>query len=122
MAKALQEYSEGLWCTIQGKILTVGVTEEALNNIESILNYHIPEEGQIVECEEMIGELAGNQDSISIYSPVSGQILEVNETIIENPHLIYEDPLGESWLFKVEADDEEEIEAIFEEKILVETD
>jgi glycine cleavage system H protein len=118
----MREYAEGHWCTLENKTLTVGLNEEVLNQIEFINNYHIAEIDEEVEASQIIGEIASAEDSISIYSPASGKIVDVNQDIVDNPDLIYQDPTGESWLFKLEVDDEEELDALFEEKVLVQTD
>lgn len=122
MSAKFKEFAENLWFQIEDDVVTVGILEEALNNLEVVRSIHLAEEGETVEGDQIVGDLNADEESISIYTPCSGEILEVNEAIIENPRLVYEDPMGESWLFRVRAEDEDELASLREEEKTVETD
>tara|TARA_B100001248_G_scaffold262716_1_gene261429 strand:- start:25427 stop:25795 length:369 start_codon:yes stop_codon:yes gene_type:complete len=122
MARSYREFSEDLWCSRDGKTLTIGVLEESLNQLEMIKNINIGEEGDSVEADEMIGDLNDNENSISVYAPVSGEITEVNQDVLDHPELLYDDPNEDSWLFKMQADDEDDLDAFLEEKEFVSSD
>ncbi|MCB0347795.1 MAG: glycine cleavage system protein H [Bdellovibrionales bacterium] len=122
MSAKFKEFAENLWFQIEGDIVTVGILEEALSNLEVVRSIHLSEEGESVESDQIVGDVNADEESVSIYTPCSGEIIEVNEAVLENPRLIYEDPTGESWLFRVRADDEDELASLNEEEKLEVTD
>jgi glycine cleavage system H protein len=122
MSAKFKEFAENLWFQIEGDVVTVGILEEALSNLEVVRSIHLVEEGELVESDQIVGDLNADEESVSIYTPCSGEILEINEAVLENPRLVYEDPMGESWLFRVRADDEDELASLREEEKIVETD
>jgi glycine cleavage system H protein len=122
MGRIYREFSEDLWCSREGKDLTIGVLEDSLNQLEMIQNITIGEAGDSVEADEMIGDLSDNENSIYVYAPVSGEITEINQHVIDHPELLYDDPNEDSWLFKMHADDEEDLDAFLEEPELVSSD
>lgn len=116
MTNKITEFSEGLWFQIDNDIITIGVTEEALGELDDVKNILIADEGDSVEADQMIGEVNSDSNALNIYSPVSGEIIEVNDTVISSPSIIYEDPMGECWLFRVQCDDQDELDSLTEEK------
>jgi glycine cleavage system H protein len=118
MSSKFKEFAENLWYQIEDDVVTVGILEEALSNLEVVRSIHLSEEGETVEGDQIVGDVNADEESVSVYTPCSGEIIEVNEAVIENPRLIYEDPTGESWLFRVRADDEDELASLREEEKL----
>ena len=122
MSAKYKEFAENLWFQIEGDVVTVGILEEALNNLEVVRSIHLPEEGETVEGDQIVGDISADEESVNIYTPCSGEILEANEALIDNPRLIYEDPMGESWLFRIRAEDEDELASLREEEKLASED
>lgn len=106
-------FTEELYYEKEDTVLTIGVIEDIAASIESIDNLDLPNEGDHVDADSIIGSLETDQGIIELYSPVEGTILEVNPLVLEDPSFIIQDP-SEGWLFKVESeegpDDEEEEE------------
>lgn len=92
---------------IDGEI-TIGVSEEGLDEITDVEGINLPGEGETVIAEEVCGEIETNEGPLNIYSPFDGKVVEVNEAIRENPQLIFEDSTGDGWLIKIEAVPEDE--------------
>ncbi|MCB0394592.1 MAG: glycine cleavage system protein H [Bdellovibrionales bacterium] len=103
------EFLGSHWAQIDGDVLTVGLTEECVSEISGIDSIDLPSENDSVESSEVIGSLESGDGSINLYSPVTGKIIEINEAIIDDPSIIESDPTGEGWLYKIEADDGEEV-------------
>lgn len=91
------------WVSIEGEVVTVGVMEEALEELDAINKVDLPSENDSVEKDEICGELETKDGSLNIYAPVEGTVLEVNGAVADNPDLVREDPYGDGWILKIEA-------------------
>lgn len=100
-------FTDELWYEKEDTIISVGLLEDVAAGLESIETLELPAEGDLVDIDTIIGSLETDQGTIDLYSPVNGVISEVNELIHEDPSLIIEDPL-DSWMFKVESDEDPE--------------
>lgn len=100
------------WIHVDGDVVTVGLNEESLDEIDNILKINFPEEGEEVVADEPCGDIDTNDGSLNIYSPVSGSITEINPELKTNPSLVFEDPYEDGWLIKVQANDEADIEQL----------
>jgi glycine cleavage system H protein len=113
MAKELEEdfitYAEYEWITVNDNILTIGITEEGLDELSEITAAELPTENTIVEADEVCGELDTRDGPLHLYVPVKGNVIEVNSSVTENPELISEDPMGDGWLIRVEAESPQEL-------------
>jgi len=94
-----------LWVQKEDNIFTIGLNEDALDDIESIASLDLPTEGELVEADAVLGSIETQDGPLELFSPVSGTVSEVNSTVIEDPTLIQDDPY-DSWLFKIESEDE----------------
>ena len=110
----MKEYEEGrIWFTQKGKIVTVGITERALQELGSVQSISLPTEGEDCMQDDVVAELEGDQSSFEMISPLEGMIVSVNDELSENPDVVQNDPLDEGWIFKMKlgkTEDEEEDE------------
>lgn len=90
------------WVLVEDDVVIVGLNDEGVEYAETASEVKLPQEDDEVIAEEIIGEIETDDGPINLYSPVDGKIVEINNTIVESPGLIKEDPFGEGWLFKVE--------------------
>lgn len=105
-------YMNYLWVQVDDNIITVGVTEEGLEAFDEVEKATLPLENTEVTADDVCGELDTDQGPFSLFSPIDGTVVEINEAVIQNPNLIIEDALGDGWLFKVEASDPDQIEEL----------
>jgi glycine cleavage system H protein len=105
-------YMGHLWLTIEGEVITVGVMEEALEELDSIIKVDMPAENESVEKDEICGELETKDGSLNIYAPVEGTVLEVNTAVTDNPDLVHEDPYGDGWVIKIEAANPDDVKEL----------
>ena len=102
-------YMDYLWLQIDDDVITVGINEIGIEELDDNFNVELPDEGSIVVPNEVCGEVVTEQGSINLYSPIDGNIIEVNAAVIDNPSLIREDNYNDGWLFKIEVDNVEDL-------------
>ena len=114
MSKILDEllYSESHeWVKVDGNIAIIGVSDFAQAEMGDITYVDVPAEGDTVTKVEDFGALESVKASSELYSPVSGEVVAVNEELEDKPELINEDPYG-AWIIKVEMSDKSELEGL----------
>lgn len=108
-------FMDNLWVSIEDTVLTIGVLESGLEDATEIYNVDLPTENSEIEGEEICGEVHTDDGPVNLYSPVGGTVIEINSAVIANPKMLFEDSEGDAWLFKVEAEDEDDIQRFIEE-------
>jgi glycine cleavage system H protein len=93
--------AEHEWVAITGSTALVGITDHAQNALGDVVYVSIPAPGSKVTAGEPCGEVESTKSVSDLYSPVDGEVTEVNPEVDENPGLINSDPYGAGWLFKV---------------------
>ncbi len=89
------------WASQQGDLVTVGISKFAVEQLTDIVYLELPQVGDHVFAGESFGEVESVKAVSDLYAPVSGEVVEVNEPLIENPTLITEDPFGKGWVVKI---------------------
>ncbi|QHC25356.1 glycine cleavage system protein GcvH [Streptomyces sp. GS7] len=92
----------------EGGVSTVGITEHAANALGDVVFVQLPEVGATVTAGESCGELESTKSVSDLYSPVDGEITEVNEDVAADPSLVNSAPFEGGWLFKVKVSGEPE--------------
>jgi glycine cleavage system H protein len=87
-------------------VSAVGITEHAANALGDVVYTQLPEVGSTVAAGESCGELESTKSVSDLYSPVSGEITEVNEDVVNDPSLVNTAPFEGGWLFKVRITEE----------------
>jgi glycine cleavage system H protein len=98
--------AEHEWVDIADGVGTVGVTEYAERALGDVVFVELPAVGDTVNAGETCGEIESTKSVNELYSPVSGEIVEVNDAISEQPELVNSAPFAEGWLFKVRISEE----------------
>jgi glycine cleavage system H protein len=107
----MSEYDEGrIWCKKKAGVMTVGLTEKALEEIGKIQGISLPAEGDECMQDEVVGEIEGDKVAFEMIAPIDGTIVAVNELLTDDQEILESDPLDEGWIYKIEMpkDDEEE--------------
>jgi glycine cleavage system H protein len=100
------EFLEGkLWFQRKGSMVTVGLTNVAVEEVGSVESVEFPSEGDDFDKGEVIVTVDGSQGKLEVISPAAGIIHEINEAAKEEPDMVSEDPLEEGWLVKLEIQD-----------------
>jgi len=100
------------WLSIEDDVITIGVIEESLDELDDITKVDLPPESELVEKDEICGELETKDGSLNIYAPVEGTVFEINAAVIDSPSLIKEDPYGDGWVIKIQANDVDEVKEL----------
>lgn len=88
-----------------GDVSTIGITAHAVEELGDIVFVELPAVGDTVEAGAVCGEIESTKAVSDIYSPLAGEVVEINDAVIEAPETIGTDPYGDGWLFKLRADD-----------------
>jgi glycine cleavage system H protein len=103
------------WLDADAGIVTVGITEYAATQLGDVVFVELPEvETQVAKGDEIV-VIESVKAASDIVAPIDGEIVEVNEALVENPALINEDPTGEAWFFRLKIDDEAALDAFMTE-------
>jgi len=98
----MNEYDEGrIWFRKKGTVITVGLTEKALEEIGSVQSIQLPAEGDEVNQDDVVVEIEGAKQNFEVIAPVDGGVISVNEGLSEDFDSLQGDPLDEGWLFKL---------------------
>ncbi|MBW3592382.1 MAG: glycine cleavage system protein GcvH [Actinobacteria bacterium] len=102
------------WARIEGDTATVGVTWYAQDALGEIVHFEPPEEGGSVAKDESYGEVESVKAVSDLISPLSGEVVEVNQAVVEAPETINEDPYGSGWLIRIRLSDSSEVDALLD--------
>ncbi|MEV0163753.1 glycine cleavage system H protein [Nonomuraea fuscirosea] len=91
-----------------GLTVTVGVTAFAAEALGDVVYVQLPEIGSTVERGDSVGEVESTKSVNEIYAPVGGEIVEVNQAVVDDPSLVNSDSYGEGWMFKVRVEGDAE--------------
>ena len=81
--------------------ITVGITDHAQDALGDVVFVELPEVGREVTADEEIAVVESVKAASDVYAPISGEIVEINEELVDNPELANEDPYGKAWFFKI---------------------
>ncbi|MCQ9129289.1 MULTISPECIES: glycine cleavage system protein GcvH [Streptomyces] len=103
----LRYSKEHEWLSVaEDGVSTVGITEHAANALGDVVFVQLPEVGDAVSAGESCGELESTKSVSELYAPVTGEIAEVNQDVVDDPSLVNSAPFEGGWLFKVRVTDE----------------
>jgi glycine cleavage system H protein len=100
------------WIRVAGDVGVVGITDHAQHELTDIVFVELPASGRKVKAGESCAVVESVKTASDIYSPVSGEIMEINSALEGNPALVNSDPYGEGWLFKIRLGNPAEINAL----------
>jgi glycine cleavage system H protein len=100
------------WVDAHGDVATVGITDHAQHELGDIVYVDLPKIGSTVEQGKSLGSVESVKAVSDIYSPVTGEIVEINETLSTSPEKLNEDPHGVAWLVKVKMTAPDEIKKL----------
>ena len=119
MAKILEglRYSESHeYVKIEGDYAVVGITDFAQEQLGNVVYVDVPEVGDEVTAGETFGAVESTKAASDLVCPVSGEVVEVNEALEDEPELVNKDAFGEGWIIKVKLTNTEEVEQLLDAK------
>jgi len=100
------------WVSIEGDVATVGITKHAAEMLGDVVFVELPEKGKSVEKEGQAGVVESTKAASDVYTPLTGEIIETNQTIVDDPAAVNKDPEGGSWFFKIKIKNKSELEGL----------
>jgi glycine cleavage system H protein len=92
------------WAALEGDICTVGITRFAVDQLTDIVYIELPEVGDHTFAGESFGEIESVKAVSDLYAPVNGEVVEINEKLLDDPTLISKDPYGPGWMCKIKVE------------------
>ncbi len=110
----LKYTEEHEWARIEDDVVVIGITDYAQEALGEIVFVELPSEGEELEIGDTFGGVESTKSVSDLFSPISGDIVEVNELLVESPEDINTDPYGDGWIIKISPDNKEELDELMD--------
>ena len=100
------------WIKLDGDVATIGITQHATEMLGDIVFAELPEKGSNVEKDGTAGVVESTKAASDVYTPVSGEVIDTNKAIVDDPSKINEDPENTAWFFKLKIKDLSEMDSL----------
>ena len=100
------------WIKLEGDIATIGITKHATEMLGDIVFTELPDKGTSVEKDGTAGVVESTKAASDVYTPISGEVLDTNQSIVDDPSKINSDPEGDGWFFKLKIKDPDEMSTL----------
>ena len=100
------------WIKIEGDVGTIGITQHATEMLGDIVFVELPEVGTSVEKDGNAGVVESTKAASDIFTPISGEVMENNQSIVDDPVKINSDPENKAWFFKLKIKDKKELDSL----------
>ena len=103
------------YVTVDGNIGYIGISDYAQHALGNVVYVDMPEEGDELEAGEDFGAVESVKAASDLFAPVSGEVIEINEALVDNPRLLNEDAMA-NWIVKIELSDPSQLDALMDEE------
>lgn len=110
--KDLKYDKEHEWVKVAGEIAVIGISDFAQDQLGEVVYVDLPSVGDEVAAGESFGEIESVKSVSELFSPVSGEIVEVNDALGDSPETVNEDPYGDGWMLKIKMGDAAEVDEL----------
>ena len=100
------------WIKLEGNVATIGITKHATEMLGDIVFAELPDKGSNVEKDGTAGVVESTKAASDVYTPISGEVVDTNQSIVDDPAKINEDPEGAAWFFKLKIKDTSELDTL----------
>ena len=100
------------WIKLDGEEATIGITKHATEMLGDIVFAELPEKGSNVDKDGTAGVVESTKAASDVYTPVSGEVIDTNQMIVDDPSKINEDPEKSAWFFKLKIKDKSEMDSL----------
>ncbi len=101
---ALKYTAEHEWIAVSGDVATIGITDYAADKLGDVVFVELPAVGSSVAGSTVVGEIESTKSVGELYAPLDGEVVEVNDAVVDDPSLVNSDPYGDGWLIKLTVD------------------
>jgi glycine cleavage system H protein len=102
------------WARVEGSEATIGITWYAQDSLGDLVHFEPPDVGQTVAKDGVYGEVESVKAVSDLIAPLSGEVIEVNGAVVDEPEKVNEDPYGEGWLARIRLADESELDSLLD--------
>ena len=110
----LKYHEEHDWARVEGDEAVLGVTWFAADALGELVHFEAPEPGASVAKDSSYGEVESVKAVSDLIAPLSGEVLEVNQAVVDAPETVNEDPYGNGWLIRIRLSDASEVDALLD--------
>jgi len=110
----LKYHEEHDWARVEGDEATLGITWFAADALGELVHFEPPEVGSNVTKDQSYGEVESVKAVSDVIAPLSGEVLSVNEQVVDAPETVNDDPYGNGWLIRVRLSDPDELDALLD--------
>lgn len=103
-----------VWIEEDGDRATIGITEHLQNEMDGVLSIEMPETGSVLELGDILATIELSQGTFEIYSPLSGEVLEVNLDLVDSPDWLSSSPYEDGWIARLHLSEPEELEELMD--------
>lgn len=100
------------WVRIEGDLIVTGISDHAQDALGDLVYVEAPEVGRQIVAGEQVGVVESVKTASDIHAPISGEVVEVNELLEEDPDFVNDDPYGKGWIYKIKPTDILDIEEL----------
>jgi len=105
----LKYTSEHEWAREEGELVVIGITDYAQGSLGELVYIELPSEGDEINKGDSFGAVESTKSVSDLFAPLSGEVVEVNDALLDAPEIINEDPYGEGWLIKVKPFEDDDL-------------
>jgi glycine cleavage system H protein len=103
------------WVLLDGDIATVGITDHAQEQLGDLVHVELPDLERAVAEGETCAVVESVKAAADVFAPLAGKVVEINETVVEDPSIVNSDAEGEGWFFRIELDDTDSFETLMDQ-------
>jgi len=101
--------SEHEWCRVEGDMVVIGITDFAQGELGDVVFIELPDTGSSTVTGEEFGTIEAVKAVAELYAPLNGEVMEINDAVVDSPELVNEDPYGNGWMIKIRMSDPTEL-------------
>jgi len=102
------------WIRVRGDEGEIGITDYAQDHLSDIVYVELPEVGREVKAHDSIGTIESVKAAADIYAPISGTVTAVNESLLDSPELVNQDPYGKAWMIRMKLSNPKELDGLMD--------
>jgi len=100
------------WVRVEDDICVLGITEFAQKELGEVVFVELPEIGQVFDTNDELGTIESVKAVAEVFTPVAGEVVEINDAVVDDPELLNDDPHGEGWLIKIRYSSADDLKAL----------
>ena len=100
------------WVSIDGDVATIGITKHASEMLGDVVFVELPEKGKNIEKDGQAGVVESTKAASDIYSPIAGEVVDTNKSIVDDPAAVNKDPEGNAWFFKIKVKNKSDLDTL----------